>query len=1229
MQTVTAYDQRGQRTYEFHEQRVGGDYKGIAKEFRYDAAGQIIATRSRFALGEKRWTIVPPPSSGDNLVSEEVNVGGWLNGAEDMQYDADGRALLQATYERGMNGRQNVHPGDGDQYNDITLLRLISRVDYTEADGINPAWNDFDLSNNASAYDQAGRLTKYRYSSTHAINGDLPYTHTFTMTYEGWGSWQEREVYGTSTNTAYRDTVNRISFDAWGRIVHQGQHTYKDGVHDQIRVYTYTGDGMVHSRRGGWWDGRFKQLADKPQNALYVYSGGKQIAELQSGGGTQIQIAPGTSPMMSALITSNSKLFGQLKDTNKFSLVNGVAGQGAYSAGGGMVAVLEGEDLQAVSQRVYGSSRYWYVLAEANGLTASAALTPGLQLRAPEVSVSVNDANTFKPYNPNEAIGPTSPSLPYIPDVKGGCDMVTMILIIVIAVVVTVFTAGAAATAMAAAAQGVSFATAAAAASATGASVLGGVMAAGTAALTGGAIAGVAAGTMVSFTAAGAMAAGFVGGFMGSAVSQGAASLAGVGSFSWRNAAAEGVKTALTAGLASAPFMQSLAQGGRAAQVARGAISGAAGVTASYIGNKVAGNAASFSWRGVAATAVSSALTAGVTGGDFNKYMPQGVGGGTVNRFIGGVLDLHTRRAFGFDDKVDYGAIFANAFGSALGNSIASGIGSWADRRAEARLAPIREHSAKISDEVSANLQKQFNDELGKISLADAGFSSDSVSAKDRMRQGRTASRDSAGQAIDLMDMVRAEHGDAFDSALRKMGGKPTVLLGQAISKIIHANSQGVGVEIKSLRSVFSAEETSALSAYISGSGIDTQDYAKIDPEAMVMLVPVGAKAKDVYREISSRLGKFANSARFMRAATQGVFSESSMTDRSYVIDLTPAQREIAVLIDTAVLLHRRVQSEERNYRKAIERHDPNDEGSSMRLHSAEGAYRDAISEAYGGLEDAGYVPLGRMYRQSSEFFIATLGLAAAGVAPFESAIVGGLAKGVGSIKKWRQSVAAEARLRAYKTGVYDGLTKAEIAALRQRREDLNFYRDSVADPYSATSARFGASSSVDNLDIFALNALNDRAIQPQVIRGLLGESYSQYINGSLNKMTLAVARVSRDGGDEYFVALSGGKSWRDKAPDVIEMGGVKYKVVSTDDLPSVVYGSKGRSNSQHAEKKLMSYFQNNFKDQNVQISISVQNTSISQVGMCVGCGITAPKFAADNPTFKIRIYEDSLRINP
>ncbi|MBM7093464.1 hypothetical protein JTP67_34145, partial [Streptomyces sp. S12] len=55
-----------------------------------------------------------------------------------------------------------------------------------------------------------------------------------------------------------------------------------------------------------------------------------------------------------------------------------------------------------------------------------------------------NDASTFKPYNPAEAIGSTSPELPYIaPPSKDGCAAFNIIIMTVVAIAVAYATWGA------------------------------------------------------------------------------------------------------------------------------------------------------------------------------------------------------------------------------------------------------------------------------------------------------------------------------------------------------------------------------------------------------------------------------------------------------------------------------------------------------------------------------------------------------------------------------------------------------------------------------------------------------------------------------------------------------------------------------------------------------------------------------------------------------------------
>ncbi|MFZ5636354.1 MAG: putative Ig domain-containing protein [Pseudomonadota bacterium] len=644
----TTYDLRGRKQYEFHAEYlnpVNFAFGGISKQYVYDADNRLIETRSYYQNGTKK----NAPLDGEGYPQGmPMSIAGWLSGAETFTYDADGRMTLQVTLDRnnGINGIQWMEPGtydDTEQRTSLSVLVESSRVMYTDAGG-------------NSGYDALGRVSTYRYTAKD-ISGA---THTYTSFYEGWEGYVEKQVSGSSTNSNYRATTNTLTYDAWGKLVRQVENTPLPGnygtLHDRARAYTYNGDGRVQTRREGTIENSvFTQVADASgakANYQFVHAAGQQQAELKEGG--QIR-------------TWN----GGTYDTPQ---IQSLSGSGNYAAGGGTVTVLQGETLQSLAQRIYGNASMWYVLADANGLSdPDAPLVAGTQLGTPKVTVNNNDAGTFKPYDPSEAVGPTSPGLPYItPPPKKSCNVVAMVLMVVVAVVVTVFTAGAAAVAMSAAAQGITFGAAATAA--------GGVMAAGTAVLTGGAIAagaGMAVALGGSITAA-TMAAAAVGGFMGSVASQVVGKAMGVvDHFSLRSAFASGLTAGFTAGIGSTGVINQLAGSGNYAHVARGAITSAVSGVTSYAANKIAGLDATFSWRSIAASAVSGAISAGI--GKALGITPDsspaiGSSDGFRNDFfnglIGGVTRTHVRRAFGFDDRIDYGAIAADAFGNAVANAL-------------------------------------------------------------------------------------------------------------------------------------------------------------------------------------------------------------------------------------------------------------------------------------------------------------------------------------------------------------------------------------------------------------------------------------------------------------------------------------------------------------------------------------------------------------------------------
>lgn len=618
---TTQYDDRGQRLKVF--QAVGLDSTApvsLKDSYSYDAMGRVIEQRTYFDAGSTR---------------NGIDIGGWLKHAETFSYDADGRILRQSIQGRELGWTATAqNDGGAAQVTQLGVLQNLAWIDYS-----------------AYGYDAAGRLRgyTYQYSLHEESSGALPgdpkgYTHRYTYSYEARDSYLESRIYGQSSNQNFRASTSYSSYDAWGRRVAVREQTPLSSdlgkLDDRIRYFSYDGTGSILRRReGSLAGGVFTQsAAQKTQTQLYAYVGGQLVASGKRNGEVDV--------------------VGRL-----------TAYQSNNAAGSSRTTVQAGETLRGIAQRVYGNANLWYVLAEANAIADDSGLTAGTTLVVPEVKVTANDASTFKPFNPQEAIGNTSPSLPYIePPPKEHCNGIAMVLMVIVAVVATVFTAGAAALAFGAVAAGT------------------GAFAAGTAVLTGTAM---AAATGFAATAAVAGAA-FVGGMAGSIASQAVGKAMGVvDSFSLRSAVGSGLGAAAGAGIAGAigggAQVSELIQAGSYGRVA--AI-GAANAAAGYAAGKIAGVADThFSWRAIAANAVSS-----VVGGKINQklgtsvspYVGNGIVNDTIGGMVGGVVSLHARRTFGVADDINYGAIAADAFGNALGSSMASAFSVAAMRNKQA-----------------------------------------------------------------------------------------------------------------------------------------------------------------------------------------------------------------------------------------------------------------------------------------------------------------------------------------------------------------------------------------------------------------------------------------------------------------------------------------------------------------------------------------------------------------
>ena len=79
--------------------------------------------------------------------------------------------------------------------------------------------------------------------------------------------------------------------------------------------------------------------------------------------------------------------------------------------------VKPGDTLQSIARQLWGDANLWYLIANANGLTADANLAVGMNIVIPNNQVHNfhNNSTTFKVYDPNLGIGDVSPTAPEIP----------------------------------------------------------------------------------------------------------------------------------------------------------------------------------------------------------------------------------------------------------------------------------------------------------------------------------------------------------------------------------------------------------------------------------------------------------------------------------------------------------------------------------------------------------------------------------------------------------------------------------------------------------------------------------------------------------------------------------------------------------------------------------------------------------------------------------------------
>lgn len=732
VRVAMAYDKVGNRTWVgtyMSYQGVGGEVGGSSnKHFKYDAMNRQVvvdAVDAAFNLSTTQGHVINYDKAGNRTSDTYLGNKAIATGGQPVisGYDEDGGAIYSSTPTGYAKGSGLVT----EKYRYDALNRLWS----VERDGVQIDTRHYDGADRViqsgpssplhvqltavlneglapgqtngtetriNQYDKNGRLLHQKVlKSDHSAKMDLRWSQGMvfegtTYTPDGYDAAGNSLGYVLENHEAGQVTkfsTSLLAYDGYREGTTTGVRTGSNGASTQH--YDVNGHLVAFTDSTQGANNR-TFVNDANGTALFVNQGGNVQRQMIVNGevlGIYGAAVDATNPS-----SGGNPNFANLVDFDfgysRISAQYPNASPGAYQ-------VRSGDTLQSIARSSYGDGALWYRIAEANGLGSSKDLKVGQTLNIPNrVSTINNNDGTFKPYDPSKINGDFTPNMPVPASEKGGCGGFGKILMIIVAVVVTIYTAGA----MAGAAGSVTAASGSAAAAAgvgTATVSTAGTFMTGAAALSGTTVAGASVGTAVGALSAA------VGAAAGSIASQLVGMALGVQQkFDWRSVGLSALSAGVTSGVGS--YFSGAGT--------------AASSTPAVVGRAVASNFATqgiavatglqkrFNWRGVAASAVGAG-----TGSSIGPVLGQVVEPGSLaHRFAIGLV-AGSAAALTRGGRIVVQQVATDAFGNALGSSLAASSGAPTTAAPVGTVDPLRDFIAKNNNwahvNVSAASQQQ------------------------------------------------------------------------------------------------------------------------------------------------------------------------------------------------------------------------------------------------------------------------------------------------------------------------------------------------------------------------------------------------------------------------------------------------------------------------------------------------------------------------------------------
>ncbi len=394
----------------------------------YDPLGQNTAANPNFRYTDHVYTFdadrrlsleVQRTTDASNGISDAIingygydaagNRTSWNNAGVTVTYtyDADGR-VKEGDFNSGSDTNQQLWSYDamGNVLN-YTTTKNGSQVSRTVS-----TYND---ANRMLTSNKDGEVTTQHFDLTQRITQTVLQNKgkTFTYTHSYFGDGREKSV--SAVGDANGNSVSTYDADKVRSRVDLGQG---DGQ-TRPEFKTFVSDNEGHILYAFHDDGK----SANPETHQYLYANGNPVGEN----------AVGVDGKKSIVLDAGSYALNQ-------NLSDSIPGANlSYT-------VRAGDTLQGIAGQMYGNPSLWFVIAEANGLSAGETLKAGTQLIIPNsIQSGTITADNHKVYSEGEIVGSTLPNLKSPPPPShGGCgSILAIIIVVVIAIVVAVVTWGA------------------------------------------------------------------------------------------------------------------------------------------------------------------------------------------------------------------------------------------------------------------------------------------------------------------------------------------------------------------------------------------------------------------------------------------------------------------------------------------------------------------------------------------------------------------------------------------------------------------------------------------------------------------------------------------------------------------------------------------------------------------------------------------------------------------